>query len=209
MIFLILGSIGISGHQSLHILRDITYALSPISLILIGYWIAEDKNNWHRILKLLTCFGIFFGIFHLVQFVINPLIIRENIDNIRKLINNPGGNIIILSLVFGIFQNKLKSGNLFPIIFPRFIALPLLSLSFFLSFSRTGYILFIILIIAISGVLSQIKLRNILLIGLFIIGIITIVITTPDDDTGTFRSKIAKSGREIIVSDYQNMVDIK
>jgi O-antigen ligase len=131
----------------------------------------------------------------------------EKIDDVRKKVSNPGGNLIILAFVLGLLQNRINLGNLFPKFLPRFIAIPLLFLSFFLSFSRTGLISLILLVFSILGFVGRINLRAIFSIGLLIFGII-FILTTPEDEVGTFRSKIARSGKEIAVSDYENMNDI-
>jgi len=204
----ILGLIGIVGHESRHILRDISYALSPISLIFIGYWVADKKNMWPHIFKILIFFGIIFSLIHLSQFLLNPDLLNEKFDVIRKEVTTIGGNLIILSLIIGIFQYRLGFCNLFPKMFPRFLALPILCLSFLLSFSRTGLIIGIILCFSILGFVSRINWRSIISIGVLIFGFIFIVFTTPSDEVGTFRSKLVRSIVEITVSDYQDLVDI-
>ena len=201
----ILGLAGTGGHEIRNILRDLIYALTPISIILIGYWLAESDKMWPGIIKTVVQLAIFLSIFHLMQFILKPGLMHENIDDIRKEVINPGTGLIILSLVLGTFQNRLKSADFFPRFFPRYIALPLLMLSFVMSFSRTGSTMAILISISILGFLDRLNWRAITGITVLVLTFVLIAISTPPDESGTFRSKLAHSISEVAMSDYSDM----
>ena len=157
----ITGTIGVSGHEPRDIFRDMFYALTPIALIYIGYWIAEDEKMWPKILEVLIIAGIVIAVIHLSKFIQRPELLNDGIFRNRGKAPNPNISLVALSLVLGIFQHRLRIGNIFPKLLPRFIAIPLLLLSFVLSFSRTGLIFGVMLTISILGYIGSIRLRTI------------------------------------------------
>ena len=208
MIVFITGIIGLSGHEPRDIFRDIFYALTPPALIYIGYWIAEDEKMWPKILEALIIAGIVIAIIHLSKFIQKPELLNDGIFQNRGRAANPNISLVALSLVLGIFQHRLRIGNLFPKLFPRFIAIPLLLLSFVLSFSRTGLIFGLILTISILGYIGSIRLRTVLSIVMLFGALAAVILTTPANEVGTFRSQIARSLKEVTVSNYKNITEI-
>jgi len=204
----VIGIIGIIDYETRDVQRDIIYSLMPISLIYMGYWLAENQKTWTVFLKVIIYLGIGFSLIHLTQFVLNPSLLNESLDDIRNTVFNPGGNLIILSLMIGLFQNRMGLKNLFPIIFPRYIALAILFFSCSLSFSRTNFIIAFILYISFLGFIDQFNVKSIIRVGSVIVIFIAIVFTLPDNGVNTFRSKLFKSTSEIAVSDYKDMQDV-
>ena len=208
LIILFIGIIGMSNHSSRHILRDISYALTPISLLFAGYYFSYSKISLQKILKVIVVIGLIFSLIHLIQFLINPSLLLEKVDIIRQKTFNPGGGIIILSLILGLLQNRLGFDNLFPKFIPRLIGLPLLFSAFIFSFSRIGVVIAITLFLSFLGILTRINWKSILTIGVLAFSFILLILSTPASETGTFRSKVSQSMTEIAVSDYQDMADI-
>lgn len=204
----IVGASSIIGHEPRHIFRDISYALTPISLIYIGFKISVSKIMWPGILKILILAGIIIACIHILKFILNPGILSEEISDIRLKAQNPNVALVGLSLVLVIFQKRFKIGNLLPDYFPNFIILPILILSFVLSFSRTSLVLAIVMSISILGWVEKINLKAALTIAFLICSFILIVITAPKNDITTFRGKIARSFTEIAVSDYKDYKEI-
>lgn len=200
----VIGIIGIFGHEPRHVFRDLTYSLTPISLIYTGFWIADDKKMWPKFFEILILGGIIIALIHLSKFIPNPELLNSRISIIRAEALNPNVGLVGLSLVLGIFQYRLKMGNLFPKLLPRYIAIPLLLLSFILSFSRTSLVLAIIMSISIMGFIGRINLRTIATITVLACGFVLIVITTPNDQAETFRGKLARSITEIVTIKYKN-----
>jgi hypothetical protein len=208
LVVLLIGLFGIFGHESRHIFRDIIYALTPISLIYIGWWISNKKVTLVSVLKKIIIYAIIFSLIHLFQFFINPSLISESADDIRKSVFNPGGNLIILSLIIGLFQYRFKLVNLFPKLFPRAIFISILFISTILSFSRTNIIITTIIGISILGVIDKFNLKYILNISILIIVFILLIFSNKLNNVNSFQGKFAKSTSEIMISDYSEMVDI-
>ena len=208
ILLFIIGLTGINGHESRHILRDIIYALTPIALFYIGYWMAEHDIKWSQIIKVLVLAAIIVAVNHLLKYIINPGLLKSGINNIRATAVNTNINVIVLSLVFGLFQYRLQLGEFFPKFLPRTIVLALLFLSFLLAFSRTGLLTLMIMAASTLGIIGKANLRSILTLLILISGFAAIVTSTPPDDIESFRGKIARSAKEIAVSDYTNLADI-
>lgn len=205
----ILGIIGISDQELHDIFRDIAYALMPISLIFIGYWIANNNGISSRTLQIIVVLGVISAIIHLAIFALNPELLKTNIVEIRRaLVGITFDNLVVLSLALGFFQYRLNIGNLFPWFLPRFIALSVLLMSFVLSYSRTAFVIGIILSFALWKK-ERINFRFVFnftaVILLFYF--FTFLAATSGDDL-TFSSKLANSLTEIAVSDYQDYQDI-
>lgn len=204
---LVIGFMGIFGHESRHILRDIAYALTPIALIFMGYWIAGNRDTWPLILRVVVIFGFVFACIHLSAFVLNPAILSDDIADIRKTAGGTG-DLVVLAFVLGVLQKRLGINNLFPKLLPRFIVIPVLFVSFTLSYSRTGLMVAIILSLSLLGWVSRVNSRLVLVIAVIVAGYIAIVVVTPANEEGTFRSHLARSLTEITISNYQDPQDI-
>ena len=189
-----------------HILRDISFALTPISLIFIGFWLAGKRPMWPLILKVIVILGIITAIVHLSIFVQNPNLLSVESMVVRKETSG-SGDLVVLAFVLVLFQKHYKIDKLFPKILPRIIVIPVLLASIVLSYSRTELIIFVILSLSLMGWVSRLNSRMLLAIGVVMIGFITIAIVTPKDERGTYRSKIVRSVEEITISDYKSMLD--
>lgn len=204
---LVTGIVGF-GHQLLDILRDVSYALTPISLMFIGFWAADNKKMWSLIFKIVTICGFVFAIVHLTAFVQSPELLSASVNEVRDTVGPGSGGIVVLSLVLGLFQNRLGLESVFPRFFPRLIVLPVLMISFVLSYSRTEFIVFIMLSLTLLGWLTPINWRLVGVIVLVLVGFVLIAVTTPASEEGTFRSKLAMSMTELVVSNYEDLTDI-
>ena len=204
---LLIGLIGAYGHEPMNIFRDISYALTPITIIYIGYWIAHDNAMWPLILKVLIFWGIILSIIHIKTFILNPTLLIEDSMEIRKTAGG-SGDLVVLALILGIFQYHFKINKLFPNLLPRFIAIPILVASLLLSFSRTETLIGIILSLSLLGTFSKLNKRTFVTIAILVIGYIIIAATTPANEEGTFRSKILRSTEEITISNFTDIRDI-
>lgn len=203
-----IGLIGVSDHETRHVLRDIAFALTPIALIAMGYWIADNRAMWPLILKVIVIFGFVLAVIHLSTFLLNPELLSLDLEEVRKAAGVGAGSLATLSLVIGLFQDRLGIGKLFPNYLPRWIALTVLLVSFVLSYSRTEFVVLIVLTLALFGLVTQVNLRTILVALVLVVGLFALVVTTPEGEVGTFRSKLIRSATEVAVSDYQTRQDI-
>src|SRR5690606_21267600 len=110
---------------------------------------------------------------------------------------NPNYSLVGLALVLGLFQKHLKCGNIYPAYFPATLAIPVLFLSLFLSFSRVSVVLALVMSFSILGWVGGINRKALVVVVFLIIGFIMLVMTTPEDDNTTFRGKIARTLKEI------------
>ncbi len=205
---LLLKLIGAINHDMFDVLRDIGYALTPISLIFIGYWMADNKAMWPLIMKIMMTCSVILAVIHLSKFVQNPTLLFADLKTVRTEAGSTGAPVVF-ALVLGLFQSRLGVGNLFPRALPAVVATPVLLASVILSYSRTDFMLAIILMLALGGVLGRLKFRSILVVSLIVMATAALVATTPEDEINTFRGKLRRSLTEINVDDYGDLKDIQ
>lgn len=199
----IIGITGVADHQQRDVLRDISFSLTPISLIFIGYWLADNGGRWQQFMKVMVTCGAVLAVVHISKFIQNPALLTMDIDKLRSAEGaGSTGSLVVLSLVLALFQYRLGIGNLFPKFFPRVIALPVLLASFVLSYSRTEFMVMLMLSLALWGLLTKLNSRMILTVAVLLISFFAISLTTPINEVGTFRSKLTRSFTEVTVSNY-------
>ncbi len=206
LVIFIVGFIGAPSHESIHILRDFAFALTPISLLFIGYWMAGNRVMLSLILKMMFYFGFVLAVAYLLKFVFNPELLAGESMDIRQEVGGVG-DVVVLAFIIGLFSNYFGVTDLLPRLH-RFIAIPILLASIMLSFSRTELAITIILSFALLGWLSRVNPRFLLSIAVVFIGYIVLVAVTPTDEEGTFRSKIVRSAEEVAISDYDDYLSI-
>lgn len=207
ILVLLLGIIGLKDNDTFDIVRDIAYALTPIALIYIGYWMADNKISWVLVLKVIVSCGVAMAIIHLLRFAQNPELLSADLRAIRSEAGGTGG-LVVLSLILCVLQFRLGVDKLFPRFFPRIVALPILLTSFVLSYSRTSFVVALIFSLALVGALSQVRLRSILILFLVVIGFVAMVATAPEGDNKTFRGKLSRSATEIAIDETMDFKDI-
>ncbi len=203
----VIGIMGVNGYTINDVVRDMLYALSPIALIYLGHWIAVRGLGFEDLLKSIAFIGILLALIHLSKFLLNPALIGADLTTVSSE-SYVSGDLVVLALVLGLFQNQLGLGNLFPSFLPRYLALLFLFLSFVLSYSRTEFVVFCVLILAFLGYLNRFNLRFILVVTSF--ATITFIIASigVDDRSLSFVAKLLRSLSEIKISDYQDFEDI-
>lgn len=205
---LVIGFMGVWGHESNHILRDIAYALTPIALIFMGYWMAGNRGMWPLILKVMVIFGFVLAAIHMSTFVLNPALLSAESMEVRKTAGGTG-DLVVLAFLLGLFQRRFGITDLFPRLFPRVIVMPVLLASFVLSYSRTELMVVIMLVLSLLGWVSRVSSRLVLAVAVVMVGYVALAVFTPANEEGTFRSKLVRSVTEVAVSDYQDMSDIQ
>lgn len=207
-IFLI-GVAGVFGHDTRDVLRDIAYALTPISLMLIGYWIANRSEMWPYFLKVMILCGFIISLSHLSEFALNPKLLTAELVDVRTSVgSSSGGRLVVLSLVLSVFQYRLGLGSLFFRFVPRVIILPALLSSFVLSYSRTDFFVCLVLSLSLWGAFTKINIRFMLTVVALVLGVVTLVLLVPNDGSITFGSKLANSLSEVTVANYHDAQDI-
>lgn len=207
IVIFIIGTIGMSGHKFNDILRDSIYSLSSISLIYLGHWLAGRNIGIKLIAKSIVTIGIALALIHLSNFVLNPQLIGADLNTVTKA-SYVSGDLVVLALVLGVFQNRLKLGDLCPNFLSRKISLLLLFSSFALSYSRTEMVVFLVLTFAVLGYLHRVRGSAVILVTILISAYLIITTMGADDRSSTFIAKSLRSFTEVKVSNYVDFEDI-
>ena len=116
------------NYSLMDILRDISFIVSPIMMLYVGYWSASKYSIDHKVLvKLIITLGFFFALFHFITIYINY---NENGNIDLKLSSFGGGYIVSLGCALLIAESNKFS-------FFRFIFINVLLISVLTSNSRT------------------------------------------------------------------------
>lgn len=135
-------------YSSYYVIRDITYMLKPILGLLIGYQLCKKSPNNN--FELISLAGFLFAIVHLV-FIVRAVIFFKVI-NINELRFYAGffSDFEVFALVIILFRKKfelnfsLKKSRLYILV---------IGTSLLLYLARTNFIEFIIILLAMKGVL--------------------------------------------------------
>lgn len=205
----VIGAVGFGGYLWRDVLRDYSFALTPIALLSIGSWVASKNENHHLILKSLLVCGAFLACLHLAGVLQNFELLKtgEGAGALRGVVSGPGGFLFIIA-VASFFMYGLAGKAMFPKFLPFAMAFPLMLISCFLTFSRTGFMVAVGSFLAFIGALDRVKFKTIIYLFVVAAGFILLVITTPEDDNKSFRGKLANSIRETAISNYEEQVDI-
>jgi len=201
---LVLGIVGAPGHLLHDILRDISFALNPIVLIFIGYWLGRRPGMWPLFFKVLVFCGLIMAGLHLFNFVQNPELLSAGLEEVRSKAGT-GSFLVVLSLILLLFQHRFGVGGFLPRLVPRLLAIVLLAASFVLSYSRTDILVAIILSLSLLGCLSRINFRMVLAGLLLVGGMIGLIVITPASEKGTLRSKLIGSVTEVAISEHEDI----
>jgi len=205
---LLIGLTGMIGNEFRHIARDISYALTPLSLIFMGFWFSDRFKDYKSFLRITVLSGLLIAIVHLGKFVIQPSLFTQEISLIRDRASNPNVVLVALALILGCFPRRLKMDNLFPKFIPKYFGLTILFLSLILSFSRTSIIIFFIMAISAWGILGKINRKALVTILVILAAFIVIIVTTPKDDVKTFRGKFARIFRELSLQNFSKFNEV-
>jgi hypothetical protein len=190
------------------IMRDIGFSLTPISLIVIGYWLADDRGMWPLILKVLVTCGFAFAAMHIAAFVADPTLLTADVLDVRSIEGGAGNLVVLLALIFLLFQDRFEVGSLCPKYLPRTIVLPMLLASLVLSYSRTVSTVGVIMVLSLWGVGTRANLRTLFAAIGLVVGVTVFLSLAPADETGTFLSKLAHSFTEIEAYDYADYAEM-
>lgn len=208
LLVLVIGIPGIFGNEFRHIARDISYALTPISLIYMGFWLSDRFKDYISFFRITVLAGLFIAIIHLGLFVIQPSLFTQEISLIRDRASNPNVVLVVLALILGFFPRRLKMDNLFPKFIPKYFGIIILLLSLILSFSRTSIVIFFIMAISAWGIIGKINKKAMVTIVLIMAAFIIIIVTTPKDDVKTFRGKFARIFRELSLQNFNKFNEV-
>jgi hypothetical protein len=189
--------------------RDIMYFAQAPIFILLGIYLCRNSSDYHLLLRLTVITSFIITIYKLIELIVNPTLIFQLglYTRYEYDLSNPTALVAFIILFYArlikikLFNRKLE--NLF-----LWISL----FSVIISFSRTFYVLLLVLILVyfIKKKESVFKLYwGIVIFSLFIIfGGLIFDIESSSLDESTFKSKVNHSLTEIVVRDYKTQIDI-
>lgn len=186
------------------ILKDIGYYLKPIMLIFLGYVIILSINDKLFLFKAFIYLSFLFSLIHIFKLGINPDLLQFDISNMRT-IGGLSNDVELLALVFLLLSLKYPALNIFKKKSTTYLILALLSISFFLYFSRTMWLAIFLLILTSFGY-AKISLKALkyialvlVLIGGFYIYLFSIEIDREEPGISGFLYKMKIAPEEIFV----------
>lgn len=208
-LLLFIGIPGIFNNEIRNIIRDILFALTPIALILIGYWLSGRASCWKTLPVAIVWLGVIFAFQNISVLIADPSLIFSESMIIREKAGNVA-DITVLGFAVLIFNKKFNFNRSLLQGIPYWCIFSILLASIFLSFSRTAVVVIILISLASIGWLSRRKMK---LIFLFIAVIMLLIFSNGDysvveGERLTFTSKIIRSFQEIAISNYDSMTDI-
>lgn len=137
-------------------------------------------------------------------FVENPDLLNASIEEVREQAGKGSVGLGVLCLAVGLFQNRFRMGDIFPSWLPRPFVLAVCFASFVLTFSRTETAVLLLLLLSLLGWFSQLKLSSMSGLAALVVVASAIILSAPDDEADTFRSKLARSPAEMFSANFQD-----
>jgi hypothetical protein len=202
------GFIGIAGHDVRDVLRDISFAATPVSLLLIGYWVVAGTDIWHVLPKHALVLGLIFAISHLSAFIVEPSLLTADSMVIRAAAGSVS-EIAVLAIFIATSMRQFGTSMTRRAKLFRYLALPILAVSVFLSFSRTSIVVLVVAYLCLQKWPYRARPRVFLLVAGGLVALLVSLGTLGEaPDEVTFSGKFLRAITEVAVSDYDNFQDI-
>lgn len=207
VLYAIIGMLGMFGNEYWDILRDIALSLSSISLIYIGFWLAEHPRFIGSGLKFLVLYSIFFALNHLSNFLIDPSLLDANFIEIKT---NVGGSSypVIIVIIIGLTWNRILNSKFLNNKYLGYLVVAILVCSMLLTYSRSGLIFVLLSLIATTNVFVKIKFKSLIYYLVFIMFFIILIDNISDNESKTYLNQISRILTEIAISNQDEWVDI-
>jgi len=206
LVVLLLGAVGLAGHQSRDVLRDLSFALTPISLLYVGYWLARGRAMWPRLLTVLVIGAWIVSVVHLAAIAQHLDLLAADRDLIRREVGGTD-ELVAFALVVLVAARHLRLGRLLPNWLPAWLVLPVLLASSVLSFSRTQFAVGVVMLLATYGWLTRAR-RALVLVAAAAMLVLAAGALGGHDDGLDFGSRIVNFVDEIAFADYADQADI-
>ncbi len=166
----LLGSISVFSPENDYyfFIKDLGYFLRPIFVVLAGYFITMRLNDKRSFLNIIVLMGFYFAVMHLFKMAVNFTIIPSDTTRIRTYFGRYN-HVETIALVILICVKELPMKRTRYKFFYQ-ILVACLVLSFLLYFSRTMFMVVILMALAYYGYLKLNQKSAIVLGGLLIIG---------------------------------------
>ena len=210
-VFLLMIVIGLThaiGNTTYNIFKDVWYFGYAGAVIVVGYLFGSLLGNRNQIYSAFLVLGVITAAIHLIPFFVSPTLITEPGLQIRAVAGT-GYYAVCIAIVLGLYRLRDASriGRVFIL-----LAMTLCAISMVLSFSRTMYIVFTILMLSFFGWLDVLRHASVRWgAAVLLIGMTALVQLSPPSylpAKPTFMEKTLHSLQEIRIKDYSSFEDI-
>lgn len=208
VVFVIIGFTGSSSHETRDILRDFAFVFGIISVALLGVASATSRVRFKIVFGAILVAALFHSIKQVYFFVENPELLSMGAVEIRESIGTGVSSIVGLSMLLFYYNKNLFPNVFYLFVFGRYLILFIFLAAFMLSFSRTQFLVVLFFYLSLSGYLTQLRARSILLLIVALLIFTGISIITPEDETGTLSAKIVRSFTEVSITDTNDFQEI-
>jgi O-antigen ligase len=202
----ILGLLSAPGHSTVNVLRDLVFALNPILLLFVGFWLGRRTRLGCHVYDTIISAGVISAVFHVSKFVFSPELLRLSIQDVRGDVW-AGDTVVTVALVFLLFSGKLEDVTIGRRIAARLPYAFVLTLSIILSYSRAQLIVLLLLCASLWLGFSEGRDKIKLLIGASFLALITFSLAQ-SNEAQPFIEKFTRSLSEVKVENYGANEDI-
>lgn len=208
LVILGLGVTGVASHEFRDIARDFFFALTPMALVFIGFWLEKRQRFWNQLPVVLVWLGVVFALKHLAAFAATPSLLLAESMVVRAATGNVA-DITVLAFLVLLFINRFTPGRKPLRGLAYGLAFSILLASILLSYSRTAVVVLVLVAIAARGWLTGRNLKwPLLLFGASLAFLLSMTGEAPAGEDVTFTSKLTRSLAEVAVSNYETLADI-
>jgi len=202
------GLINLTEHNLYFTLRDIMYFIQAPIFILIGILLYKEIDNLKQLVKIIIISSTVVSVYKLFSLIVNPSLIFHLGLESRYLydLSNPSALIAFTLLYYFSFYNiQLFSRKI------KFLLYVISIISIIVSFSRTLYILFLLIIllkyIMNSKIIFKAYFASVLLVFFLIFGG-SLFEKTSNYNQSSIIDKMSHSLEEAVIREYKTLVDI-
>ncbi len=209
LIGFISGIIHLAEYNIYYFTRDIMYFIQAPIFIIIGIYLYNETKDFKILLKIAILSSFLITICMLLKLIIEPSLFFKIGYDLRYEDNISNATAILTFII--LFYARKFNYKLFNNAFELLIIwISLFSIA--ISFSRTNYLMFIIILIipfiAKKSIILKMYGASIVLILFVVFGGVFFNTNARGTEETTFQSKVEHSFSEIVVKDYQDRYEI-
>lgn len=203
------GIVQVAEYDMYYFARDVFYFIQAPLFIIIGIYLFKQIKDFKILLKTIVLSSFIITLYFLSKLIIDPSLLFKIGYDLRYE-DNISNSSAILAFIILFYARKLSYK-----LFSNAFELLVISVSFFsiaISFSRTTYLIFIIILIipfiAKKSIILKMYGASIVLVLFIVFGGLFLNIKAGGSLGTTFQSKLEHSLNEIIVKNYDNHFEI-
>lgn len=203
------GLLNLEEHNLYYSLRDVMYFIQAPIFIFMGILLYEEVKDIKKLAQIIIISSTIISMYKLFTLVINPsLIFHLGLETRYTYDLSNSSALIAFTLLYYFSYYKIQLFNKKLIYIVYTIAI----LSIFLSFSRTLYILFLIVVflkyINSSKIVFKAYFASVLLVFFLIFGGSLFEKTNTNYNQSTIMDKMSHSLEEAVIREYKTLIDI-